>query len=212
MAKWTFYCWLFFFTSCNPQKTNPPIWCDIYFRILEQENLYKTEITFLSVSDNSRISLNQHPLKKVHLPVGGTKFLLSESYNNAEQFHLKIDEQISLNLIPVTIESILLPDTMHTWEDFQISVLPEITENEEIWLVLSNASNESITLRYKGNPLTITHPFPESPSPGVWSVQPIRKKISAIEEPSLLGQLTSEYYSKTHSVKFLYLQSISTKH
>jgi hypothetical protein len=211
MSKWPFWGLFFFLTHCTSEKILSPIWCDVYLRILETEKVLKAEVTFIEDVDFEKITLLQKPLKKINLPAGGIKFLYSGDYIDQSPLLLAIEKNPPWPLIPGTSESLIMPDSIYSWEEFKPRLSPSLTENEELWLIFSEETGKNFTLKYHGTPLNLKDDFSPPAETTHWNIQPVRKKISAIEQPNFLGQFTSEYYGRTHWLKFLSLHSNSTK-
>jgi hypothetical protein len=211
MSKWPFLCLVLLLTDCIEKKEVSPIWCDVYLRILETEKVLKAEVTFIEDVDFEKITLLQKPLKKLNLPAGGIKFLYSGDYIVESPLLLAIEKYPPWPLIPGTSESLIMQDSIYSWEEFKPELEPPLKENEELWLIFSEESGKNFTLKYQGTPLILKDQFSPPGETTHWNIQPIRKKISAIEQPNFLGQFTSEYYGRTHWLKFLYLYSNSTK-
>lgn len=211
MSNWPFLSLFLLLTQCTGKKEVSPIWCDVYLRILETEKALKAEITFIEDVDFGNISLLQKPLKKINLPAGGIKFLYSGDYLADSPLLLSIEKNPPWTLIPTTFESLTMPDSINSWEEFKPGLEPPLSENEELWLIFSQESGKNFTLKYQGTPLVLKGNYSALDESGLWNIQPVRKKISAIEQPNFLGQFTSEFYGHTHWLKFLSLHSKSTK-
>lgn len=202
---------IFLLTHCKSEKAVSPIWCDVYLRILETEKVLKAEVTFIEDVDFENINLLQKQLKKIKLPAGGIKFLYSGDYRDESPLLLAIEKIPPWTLIPTTLESLTVPDSIYSWEEFKPGLEPPLSENEELWLIFSEESGKNFTLKYQGMPLVLMDNYSPLDQPELWNIQPVRKKISAIEQPNFLGQFNSEFYGRTHWLKFLSLHSKSTK-
>jgi len=211
MSKWPFLFSFLLLNQCTGKKEDSPIWCDVYLRILDNEKVLKAEVTFIEDVDFENIRLLEKPLKKIILPAGGIKFMYSGDYLEESPLLLSIEKDPPWSLIPGTSESLTIPDSIYAWKDFKPRLSPPLKENEELWLIFSKESGKNFTLKYQGMPLVLMDNYSPLDEPGLWNIQPVRKKISAIEHPNFLGQFTSEFYGRTHWLKFLSLQSNSTK-
>ena len=211
MSKWPFLSFFLLFIQCTEEKENKIFWCDFYLRIIESDKVVKAEVTFIDKIPFHQVSFLEKPMKKINLPVGGTMFISTQSFLKSAPLYLTVDQYPPWKISSISIDKLIIPDSISTWEEFSIEVYPPLEDNEELWLIIEEDSKNNISLKYHGNPLKLKEKPSAFPSPGNWNIQPVRRKISALEEGNFLGQFTSEYYGVMHWLKFLYLQSNSTK-